>query len=95
MEIIYRLVDLALESRLCGIMCSPQDIAMIRPRILAGFQLFTPGIRPRGVEVYRDDQRRVATPREAIEWGSDFLIIGRPITQARDPLHVVEELFIK
>lgn len=93
-EIISRLVDLALESRLAGIMCSPQEISDVRPRTLPGFKLFTPGIRPNHALCMNDDQRCVATPKQAIEWGSDFLIIGRPITQAREPLKALEELFV-
>ncbi|HDL3807317.1 TPA: orotidine 5'-phosphate decarboxylase, partial [Mannheimia haemolytica] len=54
------------------------------------FKLVTPGIRPKGTDF--GDQRRVMTPKQAVETGSDFLVIGRPITQAQDPLAVLKSI---
>ena len=54
------------------------------------FKLVTPGIRPEGADF--GDQRRVMTPKQAIETGSDYLVIGRPITQAQDPLSVLKSI---
>jgi orotidine-5'-phosphate decarboxylase len=93
--VVVRLLEIALESRLAGILCSPHEIQKVRPKALPGFLLITPGIRLSGEEVFRDDQKRVATPKEALNWGADYLIIGRPITQAREPREVVDRLFKK
>lgn len=92
-QMVERLTDIAMETRLAGIMCSPQELSQIRPRTLPGFMLVTPGVRLPGEEVFRDDQKRVSSPLEALEGGADYLIVGRPITQSREPLTVVSRLF--
>ncbi len=66
-----------------GIVCSPQELAALRPELPRPFRLVTPGIRPAGAEV--GDQKRVATPAAALAAGADLLVIGRPLTQAADP----------
>jgi orotidine-5'-phosphate decarboxylase len=63
--------------------CSPEEIAAIRTELGGGFLLVVPGVRPRGEAA--GDQRRVATPYEAIRAGADLLVVGRPITGAPDP----------
>jgi orotidine-5'-phosphate decarboxylase len=93
LQMVERLTDIALECRLAGVMCSPQELPHIHHRRLPGFLLITPGIRLPNEEVFRDDQKRVASPNEAFEAGADYLIVGRPITQSREPLKVVERLF--
>lgn len=95
LQMVQRLTDIALECRLAGAMCSPQELEHVRPRTLPGFLLITPGIRLNEGEVFRDDQKRVATATEALAWGADYLIVGRPITQSREPMKVVERLFAK
>nr|MBO2510067.1 orotidine-5'-phosphate decarboxylase [Gammaproteobacteria bacterium] len=92
-EQVLRLAALAERAGLDGLVCSAQEAPALKaghPRL----QLVTPGIRPAGSA--QDDQRRVLTPRRAIQAGSDFLVIGRPITQAADPAQalaaVVSEL---
>lgn len=92
-ELVSRLLDLALEHRLSGILCSPQELKEVRPRTLPGTILVSAGIRPQGKEVYQEDQKRIATPREALEMGADLLVVGRPILQAREPRLAVEQLF--
>jgi orotidine-5'-phosphate decarboxylase len=67
-----------------GVVCSPQETGALRRQLGGEFCLVTPGIRPAGAA--RDDQARVATPRQAIAGGADYLVIGRPITRAADPL---------
>jgi len=94
-EITLKLLEAALESRLAGVMCSPHEAQDARARTLPGFVLVTPGVRLPGQEVFQDDQQRFASPNEALANGSDFLVIGRPITQAREPREVVERLFAK
>src|SRR5262245_1059038 len=83
-EVVLRLAGLARDCGLDGVVCSAQETAALRSRFGRDFCLVTPGIRP--TEAAQDDQVRVATPRQAIANGSDYLVIGRPITRAADPL---------
>jgi len=94
-ELVMNLLDLALETRLAGVICSPHEIEPIRTKALPGFLLVTPGIRLPGEEVFMDDQKRVASPKEALAWGADYLVIGRPITSAREPKEAISRLFDK
>ncbi|MCF6209741.1 MAG: orotidine-5'-phosphate decarboxylase [Gammaproteobacteria bacterium] len=81
---VRRLAGLAKSAGLDGVVCSPQEVDMLRNTIGGDFQLVTPGVRPVGAAL--NDQTRVATPEDAIRAGSSYLVIGRPITQADDPL---------
>ncbi len=92
-EMVLRLAGLAMECRLSGVLCSPYELSVLRPKTVPSFLLVTPGIRLEGKEVFQDDLRQVATPNEALAWGADLLIVGRPLTQARDPLQTLETLF--
>jgi orotidine-5'-phosphate decarboxylase len=78
-----RLARLAHASGLGGVVASPHEAAFIRQNLGAGFAIVTPGIRPAASA--RHDQARSATPQAAIRAGADFLVVGRPITQAADP----------
>lgn len=81
-EQVLRLAGLAAQAGLDGLVCSAQEAPALKaaqPQL----QLVTPGIRPAGSA--QDDQRRILTPRQALEAGSDYLVIGRPISQAADP----------
>jgi orotidine-5'-phosphate decarboxylase len=78
-----RLALLAQASGLDGVVCSPQEVAMLRATCRKDFLLVVPGIRPAGAAA--QDQKRVQTPRDAITAGADYLVIGRPITEAPDP----------
>lgn len=80
---VLRLAELARESELDGVVCSPQEIAPLRERLGSDFLLVTPGIRPDWASV--GDQKRVMTPAEAARAGADYLVIGRPITADQDP----------
>ncbi|HLI20607.1 MAG TPA: orotidine-5'-phosphate decarboxylase [Stellaceae bacterium] len=80
---VKRLALLAKASGLDGVVCSPQEVAMLREACGKGFLLVVPGIRPAGAAT--GDQKRVQTPRQAVEAGADYLVIGRPITEAPDP----------
>ena len=87
---VLRLAALSRDSGLDGVVCSAQEVTDLRAALGDGFLLVTPGIRPSGSA--RDDQRRVMTPREAIEAGSDYLVVGRPVVQAQDPVGVLEDI---
>jgi orotidine-5'-phosphate decarboxylase len=83
-EAVIRLARLAQACGLDGVVCSAQEARDLRRKCGADFLLVTPGIRPAGSVA--DDQRRVATPSQALADGADYLVIGRPITRAPDPL---------
>ena len=80
---VVRLAKLAQASGIDGVVCSPQEVALIREACGPKFLLVVPGIRPAGAAI--GDQKRVQTPRSAVEAGADYLVIGRPITEAPDP----------
>jgi orotidine-5'-phosphate decarboxylase len=80
---VKRLADLAQSSGLDGVVCSPQEITLLRGHCGKDFKLVVPGIRPEGSA--SGDQKRVMTPRQALQAGADYLVIGRPITEAADP----------
>ena len=82
-SIVESRAALAAASGLGGIVCSPKEIAAVRARIGADMSIVTPGIRPGGAEM--GDQKRAATPASAIGDGADYLVVGRPISQAADP----------
>lgn len=89
-ENVRRLADLAQQSGMDGVVCSPREASVLREERGPDFQLITPGVRPAGADV--GDQRRVMTPRDAMEAGSSYLVIGRPITGASDPLLALREI---
>jgi orotidine-5'-phosphate decarboxylase len=82
-DAVRRLAALAVSAGACGIVCSPQEAALVRAEVGPDVTIITPGVRPAGSAAY--DQARVATPEEAVAAGADLLVIGRPITGAPDP----------
>jgi len=88
------LARLAREAGVKGLVCSPRDVARLRSALGDGPTFVCPGVRPAGAAL--GDQKRVATPREALEAGADLLVIGRPVTGAADPLEaagrIVDEI---
>lgn len=80
---VQRLALLAKSAGIDGVVCSPQEVAILRQACGKDFLLVVPGIRPAGAAI--GDQKRVQTPRDAIEAGADYLVVGRPITEAPDP----------
>jgi len=87
---VLRLASLARQSGLDGVVCSSRETAVIRDTLGPDFLLVTPGIRPAGSAA--DDQRRVMTPSDAISAGSNYLVIGRPVTRADDPVSVLRTI---
>jgi len=75
-----------------GVVASPQDILSIRKACGPGFAIVTPGIRLGGGEVEKDDQKRIDTPREAIRNGADYIVVGRPIRLAKDPVEAADRI---
>ncbi|SFO18551.1 orotidine-5'-phosphate decarboxylase [Nitrosospira briensis] len=89
-DVVQRLALLTQDCGLDGVVCSPREAAELREMMGPGFCLVTPGVRPADASL--DDQKRVSTPRQAIQNGADYLVIGRPITQASDPVSMLRRL---
>jgi orotidine-5'-phosphate decarboxylase len=89
-EMVLRLAGLAKDSGLDGVVCSAQEASALRQQCGKDFCLVTPGIRPANAAA--NDQSRIMTPSAALEAGSSYLVIGRPITQAADPLVALKEI---
>ena len=86
-ERVLELAKLTQNSGLAGVVCSAQEAQLLKQQLGSEFILVTPGIRPAFASV--GDQKRIMTPAQAIAAGSDYLVIGRPITQAEDPMHAL------
>jgi orotidine-5'-phosphate decarboxylase len=82
-EAVVRYAKLARNAGLNGVVASPLEVGSIKAACGTDFVTVTPGIRPRGADA--GDQSRITTPKEAVEGGTDYLVIGRPITEAADP----------
>ncbi len=89
-QVVQRLALLAGDCGLDGVVTSALEAPELRQIMGKNFCLVTPGIRP--IDVPVDEQKRITTPRQAIENGSDYLVIGRPITQSRDPISMLQRL---
>jgi len=87
---VRRLAALTADCGLHGVVCSAQEAPVLRSRHARPFALVTPGIRPAGVA--SDDQKRIMTPAMAMEAGVDYLVIGRPVTQAADPVAALQDI---
>jgi len=90
-QAVSRLAHLAQDCGLDGVVCSARETALLRREHGKDFLLVTPGIRP--AQAGCDDQARIATPYEATQSGASYLVIGRPITQAPDPLAALEAIY--
>jgi orotidine-5'-phosphate decarboxylase len=91
-DMVLRLAKLARDSGLDGVVCSAREAALLRQHCGSEFYLVTPGIR--SVDAVADDQSRIMTPCAALNQGADYLVIGRPITRAADPLQALQS-FVK
>jgi len=87
---VSALALMAEQSGLDGVVCSAQEAALLKKERRAGFMLVTPGIRLENSP--QDDQQRIVTPRQAIQQGADYLVIGRPVTQSADPLQSLRSI---
>ncbi|MBX2807042.1 MAG: orotidine-5'-phosphate decarboxylase [Cellvibrionaceae bacterium] len=90
-EQVLSLAELACKAGLDGVVCSAEEASVLKEQVGKAFVLVTPGIRPLGAAA--DDQQRFVTPEQALMNGSDYLVIGRPITQAVDPAAACDHLW--
>lgn len=89
-EQVVHLAGVAQKSGIDGIVCSAADLPTVKPTLPSGFEIITPGIRPAGTDA--QDQKRVATPVDAINNGATLLVIGRAITGAENPSKAAAEI---
>jgi orotidine-5'-phosphate decarboxylase len=89
-DTVIKLAGLAKDNGLDGVVCSAQEASQLKVHYGSDFQLVTPGIRPANAE--QGDQHRTMTPVQALAAGSDYLVIGRPITSAADPMQALEDI---
>ncbi len=90
-KLVKKFTQAAKKNKLDGVVCSPWEIKHIRKIVGKNFIIVTPGIRIDN-KIKRDDQKRVESPRKAIDLGANFLVIGRPITGSKDSLNVLKEI---
>ncbi len=89
-DTVLRLAELAKRAGFDGVVCSAKEVERIKRELGKDFITVTPGIRP--LWASKDDQKRVVTPKMAVEKGVDYMVIGRPITRAEDPLEAVRKI---
>ncbi|GGO08597.1 orotidine 5'-phosphate decarboxylase [Iodidimonas muriae] len=89
-KVVARLARLAEKAGLDGVVCAPHEISTTRSVAGQDFKLVVPGIRPRGTDA--GDQKRVMTPKEAVETGATVIVVGRPITQSDDPVGAAQSI---
>ena len=89
--LVKKFAHAAKKNKLDGVVCSPKEINYIRKEVGKNFIIITPGIRINN-KIKGDDQKRVETPKKAIDLGANFLVIGRPITASKDPLKILKEI---
>ena len=89
--LVKKFAKAAKNNKLDGVVCSPKEIKYIRKEVGKNFIIVTPGIRFEN-RIKSDDQKRVATPKMAIDLGANYLVIGRPITESSNPLKVLKEI---
>ena len=90
-KLVKKFSKFAKKNKLDGVVCSPNEIKYVRKEVGKKFIIVTPGIRIDN-KIKSDDQKRIKTPKKAIELGADYLVIGRPITESKNPLKVLKEI---
>ena len=90
--LVKKFVKYAERNKLDGIVCSPKEIKFIRKMVKKDFIIVTPGIRLEKFRKKSDDQKRVLSPREAIDLGANFIVIGRPILESNNPLETIKKI---
>ena len=85
-NLVKKFAKQAKKNKLDGLVCSPKEIPIVRQEVGKNFLIVTPGIRPDNMRNNTDDQKRTMSPKKAIELGASLLVIGRPITSAKNPL---------
>ena len=88
--LVLRLASLAKDSGLDGVVCSAKEISLIKEKLGKDFILVVPGIRLK--DDNKNDQKRLTSPKNAIDSGADLLVIGRPITDSKDPLKAIDNI---
>ena len=91
-KLVKNFVKFAQKNKLDGIVCSPLEIKIVRKILGEKLLIVVPGIRPKDYIKKNDDQKRFVTPKEAINSGADLLVIGRPITDSKDPLKIIKKI---
>jgi orotidine-5'-phosphate decarboxylase len=95
-QLVLDRANTAKESGCAGVVCAGEEVALIKKECSNDFKAVVPGIRPAWAEIEKDDQSRIVTPKEAISNGADFIVVGRPIRDAKDPgeaaLKIVKEI---
>ncbi|MFZ5800323.1 MAG: orotidine-5'-phosphate decarboxylase, partial [Candidatus Omnitrophota bacterium] len=89
-DLVLERAKIAQEAGLDGVVCSVHEATAVRERFGEDFIIVTPGIRPKGAEA--NDQKRVATPEDAVKAGANFLVVGRPVIEVTDPIRVAKEI---
>ena len=96
MELVLKRAAMAKAAGCAGVVCSGKEVGMIKKRLGNDFIAITPGIRPAWEASTPDDQKRITTPAQAVQDGSDYVVIGRPIRDAKDPkeaaIRIAEEI---
>ncbi len=89
--LVKKFSKVAKKNGLDGVVCSPKEIKYIRKEVGKNFIIVTPGIRVEN-KIRSDDQKRIETPKKAIDMGANLLVVGRPITKSKNPLKVLKEI---
>jgi orotidine-5'-phosphate decarboxylase len=89
--LVKKFAKFAKKNGLDGVVCSPREIKVIRKEAGKDFIIVTPGIRLKS-KIMSDDQKRIETPKKAIQMGANYLVIGRPITKSKNPLKTLKEI---
>ena len=92
-NLVKKFANFAKKNNLSGLVCSPLEINIVRQEVGKKMILVVPGIRPiKKISSKKDDQKRTLTPKEAIDLGANFLVIGRPIIESKNPLETIKEI---